>query len=275
MTALVQRSIWGCSVSHRQRKHLAIASSITVPLRHITPFANDADWALVLVNLTDRLAEHHPHVRQHIKLGIRTLDNEIKAQLGRLRICETVLDPGATLKPLVRFTIDARVHELSTRVQTLHSLLYGAGPRVRAHLEVRKSAPANPDLETQENFIRAKLRTAVWVIRFVPFPRNGAPAGYRSCMPDPIVSYWDAFGREKAEATKPRPTAAQLTEADEVLHWLFWIEDTEARSVVFLRNIPLSWRKVGHILDMSATNAMHLERDAIGQISRKITTIAA
>lgn len=259
-------------MANRQRRQARlIATGMgSAPLRHITPFANDADWALILVNLTDRLAEHHPQVRHHIMIGIRTVEGEIAAQLTRLKICEDALDPGAKLKPIVKFTIDARIHELNERTRTLRSLLYGAAPKVRAHIEAKKNHPDDPDVETRENYIRAKLRTAVWVIRFSRFPRFGAPAGYRSCMPEPVVSFWDAFGREKAETTRPRPTAQQLSEADEVLHWFFHIDDAEARSVVFLRHIPLSWRKVGNILDMSHTNAMWMERDAISEIARKI-----
>lgn len=236
------------------------------PLRHITPFANEQDWAVTLKAMAEAQAERHWQVGQHIAMGIRSFESEIAAQVRRRQIIEDSLDPGAALRPAVALTIQARIHQLTVRLAQLVALQNGKTPKVRANIE--RAAPAfDPDAETREDFVRALLRHAVWVIRHSRFPRNGAPAGYQCSMPDPVVSFWDAFGREKAEVTKPIPSAKEISQCDAVLPW-FYLVEPEARSVLFLRLIPLSWRKVGDILDISHTEAMFRERDAVQEIAR-------
>ena len=113
--------------------------------------------------------------------------------------------------------------------------------------------------------IRLRIAEAVWTLRHDRCPRHGVPAGYRSSMPEPIKSYWEAYEQTAPKVTRTRPNASQITAMEEFLPWIYMLTP-QKRSVVFCRHTPLSWRTVGRILGISHEYARRLEADAVDEI---------
>ena len=105
----------------------------------------------------------------------------------------------------------------------------------------------------------------------LPVPINAAPQSDRSHWPDIVRTYQEWFtaqvmaDRDNLEemmagrnAVRVKPQQKQLDDLDEVLSWLWFIEDTPKRGVVTLRSLkhPISdkhlygWRRIARIYKM-------------------------
>ncbi|SLN77581.1 DUF6362 family protein [Roseisalinus antarcticus] len=68
------------------------------------------------------------------------------------------------------------------------------------------------------------------------------PTGYFNAWPEYFHSFADHVGQEP-ETRRPRPTPRQITEAEEAMLWLRWLERDDAR-IVWLRARGKPWKKI-------------------------------
>jgi hypothetical protein len=73
--------------------------------------------------------------------------------------------------------------------------------------------------------------------------------GYFSAWPEYFHSFADQVGQEP-RLRRPKPGPRQITEAEEVLMWLRWLEKDDAR-IVWLRANRTPWKKIGWELGLS------------------------
>jgi len=89
------------------------------------------------------------------------------------------------------------------------------------------------------SIVEARLAEAAWVLKRMPEPRL---SGYFSTWPEFVYSFADKVGQEP-QMRRPRPGPRQITEADEAMLWLRWLERDDAR-IVWLRANHVQWKKV-------------------------------
>ena len=102
--------------------------------------------------------------------------------------------------------------------------------------------------------VAARLREASSTLRRKPLERHSIPDTLRSCMPEPVIGFWEMFNqltdqeREERQReinrTKTLPSSAQISRMDEALRWLFWLKDPRNRQVVMGVARGHSYRRV-------------------------------
>ena len=75
------------------------------------------------------------------------------------------------------------------------------------------------------------------------------PQGYFSAWPEYFHSFADKVGQEP-RMRRPRPGPRQITEAEEAMLWLRWLEKDDAR-IVWLRANRTPWKKIGWEIGLS------------------------
>ena len=98
--------------------------------------------------------------------------------------------------------------------------------------------------------VQDRLELAAGVMRQLPGVK---PQGYFNAWPDYIHSFADKVGQE-AQPMRPRPGARQITEAEEALLWLRWLEPEDAR-LVWLRVNGKPWKGICWEFGLSRTSA--------------------
>ncbi|CUH40957.1 hypothetical protein JSE7799_03698 [Jannaschia seosinensis] len=68
------------------------------------------------------------------------------------------------------------------------------------------------------------------------------PTGYFNAWPEYVHSFADKVGQEP-RMRRPRPGPRQITEAEEAMLWLRWLEHDDAR-IVWLRANRQPWKKI-------------------------------
>jgi hypothetical protein len=79
------------------------------------------------------------------------------------------------------------------------------------------------------------------------------PQGYFSAWPEYFHSFGDKVGQEP-RMRRPRPSPRDITEAEEALLWLRWLEKNDAR-IVWLRANRKPWKAVCWELGISRATA--------------------
>ena len=79
------------------------------------------------------------------------------------------------------------------------------------------------------------------------------PQGYFIAWPEYFHSFADKVGQEP-QMRRPRPSPRQITEAEEAMLWLRWLEKDDAR-LVWLRANRTPWKPICWELGMSRANA--------------------
>ena len=87
--------------------------------------------------------------------------------------------------------------------------------------------------------VEDRLESAADVFRALP---NVRPQGFVNAWPDYFYSFADKVGQEP-QMRRPRPGPRQITEAEEAMLWLRWLEKDDAR-IVWLRANHVQWKKV-------------------------------
>jgi hypothetical protein len=88
--------------------------------------------------------------------------------------------------------------------------------------------------------VEDRLESAADVFRSLP---EVQPQGYFSAWPEYFHSLADQVG-QAPRMRRPRPSPRQITEAEEALLWLRWLERDVAR-IVWLRANRTPWKKIG------------------------------
>ena len=89
--------------------------------------------------------------------------------------------------------------------------------------------------------IRQRLQEAAWVLRRMPMPRHGKPAGLRTAWPD-VVQEWTAYGWSLARSPRAVPTPEEITRLDAALAWL-WLVSEDQRWLLWARANRWTWRR--------------------------------
>jgi hypothetical protein len=91
-----------------------------------------------------------------------------------------------------------------------------------------------------------RLELAADVFARLPSVR---PQGHFSAWPEYFHSFGDQVGQE-ARMRRPRPSPRDITQAEEALLWLRWLEQDDAR-IVWLRANGTPWKKIGWEVGLS------------------------
>ena len=84
-----------------------------------------------------------------------------------------------------------------------------------------------------------RLELAAEVMNSLPPVR---PQGYFNAWPDYAASFGDQVGQEP-RLKKPLPSPRMITEADEAMLWLRWL-DKDVAQILWARSNRWSWKKV-------------------------------
>jgi hypothetical protein len=88
--------------------------------------------------------------------------------------------------------------------------------------------------------IADRLEQAAYTMRRMP---KVTVKGYGSAWPDVVREFTEAYGYNEAEVSLGPPTAKHITEMDEAMRWLLWIEKDEVR-LIWLRANCLRWKLI-------------------------------
>ena len=87
--------------------------------------------------------------------------------------------------------------------------------------------------------VQDRLELAAGVMRQMP---GVMPQGFFNAWPEYFHSFADKVGQEP-QMRRPRPSPRQITEAEEAMLWLRWLEKDDAR-IVWLRANGSPWKPI-------------------------------
>ena len=85
-------------------------------------------------------------------------------------------------------------------------------------------------LRWEPEHVRAYIREAMELLKRMPMPRGGMPGGERSGMPEAVRQVMESYGWDEARTAQGRPTAAEISQLDRVLAWLWWLPERRRRA---------------------------------------------
>ncbi|PKP85904.1 MAG: hypothetical protein CVT80_00225 [Alphaproteobacteria bacterium HGW-Alphaproteobacteria-2] len=94
--------------------------------------------------------------------------------------------------------------------------------------------------------VEDRLESAADVFRTLP---GVMPQGFFNAWPEYFHSFADKVGQEP-RMRRPRPSPRQITQAEEALLWLRWLEKSDAR-IVWLRANGEPWKKISWEIGLS------------------------
>ncbi|WP_424973483.1 DUF6362 family protein [Dinoroseobacter sp. S124A] len=98
--------------------------------------------------------------------------------------------------------------------------------------------------------VEDQLESAAEVFRTLP---GVMPKGFFNAWPEYFHSFADKVGQEP-QMRRPRPGPRQITEAEEALLWLRWLERDDAR-IVWLRAERTPWKPICWQMGISRATA--------------------
>ena len=98
--------------------------------------------------------------------------------------------------------------------------------------------------------VQDRLESAAEVFAQLPAVK---PTGYFNAWPEYFHGFADQVGQEP-EMKRPRPSPRQITEAEEAMLWLRWLEKDDAR-LVWLRANRTPWKPICWELGVSRATA--------------------
>jgi len=98
--------------------------------------------------------------------------------------------------------------------------------------------------------VQDRLESAADVFAQLPAVK---PTGYFNAWPEYFHGFADQVGQEP-EMRRPRPGPRQITEAEEAMLWLRWLEKDDAR-LVWLRANRTAWKPICWELGISRPTA--------------------
>lgn len=98
--------------------------------------------------------------------------------------------------------------------------------------------------------VQDRLELAAGVMQQMP---GVMPQGFFNAWPEYFHSFADKVGQEP-QMRRPRPSPRQITEAEEAMLWLRWLEKDDAR-LVWLRANGTPWKPICWELGISRATA--------------------
>jgi hypothetical protein len=117
--------------------------------------------------------------------------------------------------------------------------------------------------------VRARLAEAMTTLRKLPTDPRARPSTQVVRWPDVVRDRAEAYGYSDAK-TVTRPDAAQIQRLDEVLPWLFLIEDGKQRLAVVGVATGINLRAIGRTLGCSHETVRLRERAGIAALVRAL-----
>ena len=124
-------------------------------------------------------------------------------------------------------------------------------------------------LHWEPEHVRAYVRDAMDILKRMPMPRGGMPAGQRSGMPDVVREVMESYGYDEARAIA-RPSALEISQLDRVLAWLWWISDDRQVRIVTAAGFGLNYRSIGRMVRLHWEQARREERKALQRIAGRL-----
>ena len=125
--------------------------------------------------------------------------------------------------------------------------------------------------------LREQIYEAVQALKRLP-DREASylRSGSRCAWPQVIVSYWEAYGQQRARSRPSPPTASEIDAMERVLGWLTWLgqQDRIVMRCVFLCcGQGMQSTQAGYILRLHR-NTVRIKRDAgMAMILAKLDTV--
>jgi hypothetical protein len=170
---------------------------------------------------------------------------------------------------------------MNARLTTVRWHVRGEGrPSLLVSESVRPWRPAEPEPATAppdptpaqgwtEERVRARLAEAMTTLRKLPVDPRARPSTQVVRWPDVVRDRAEAYGYSDAK-TVTRPDAAQIQRLDEVLPWLFLIEDGKQRLAVVGVATGINLRAIGRTLGCSHETVRSRERAGIFALVRAL-----
>ena len=98
--------------------------------------------------------------------------------------------------------------------------------------------------------VQDRLELAAGVMRQMP---GVMPQGFFNAWPEYFHSFADKVGQEP-QMRRPRPSPRQITEAEEAMLWLRWLEPEDGR-LVWARADGMAWKPICWQFGLSRTAA--------------------
>ena len=89
--------------------------------------------------------------------------------------------------------------------------------------------------------VQDRLESAAGVMRQLP---GVTPQGYFNAWPEYLHGFADKVGQEP-EMKRPRPTPRDISQAEEAMLWLRWLETDDARHRVAAGQPGSAWKPIG------------------------------
>lgn len=236
--------------------------------REIQPSASDSEFRKWVADVR---SEGVADARSAVRGSISQHQAEISSQTRRRAAAELIAHHEHHLTIVAMY--DARLLRLHERMVELVMLLRTPRPGHRksqavedlVEITVREASHESRAVE-----VRLLIAKAVWVLRNERLPARAFPAQFQSSMPQPVRDFWEAYNAVDAPTVnRPQPSPKDYSLLQQVLPWFYLVEDARDRGAMYLRHIPLSWRRTGHILGRSHSWAREAEARAIDQIVRR------
>ena len=100
------------------------------------------------------------------------------------------------------------------------------------------------------SLVEARLAEAAFVLKRLPEPRR---QGYFSTWPEIVHSFADKVGQEP-QMRRPKPGPRDITQAEDALLWLRWLDPADAR-LLWLRANRKPWKPICWELGFSRATA--------------------
>ena len=116
-----------------------------------------------------------------------------------------------------------------------------------------------------EHQVVARLKEAVLTLRKLPDVRV---QGYFSIWPDVIYTQREIMRMDQKSKRSPA-TAESISQMEEAIEWLLWIEKAEDRKLVWMRAQNIPWEVISKTFGFSRVTANKKWKKAILKITNK------
>ncbi len=111
-----------------------------------------------------------------------------------------------------------------------------------------------------------RLEQAAHTLKRLP---KVAVQGFFGTWPAIVRESMEAYGWEDAHIHPGPPSPRHITEMDEALRWLMWLESDDVK-LVWLRACGIRWKAIGRLTGWSVSKLQHDWRVALVKITHRL-----
>ncbi len=116
--------------------------------------------------------------------------------------------------------------------------------------------------------VEERFEEAVQTLKRVPVP-GAKPRAYFNGWPDMIYTSWELQSQEKLPIRLGPPNATQITQMEEALGWLWWLEPNE-RNLVWMRAGGVRWKVICYSIGYSRETMRTKHKIALTKICTRL-----